>query len=194
MSGKRTRWVASALCFVSACASSPPVRYYTLSDIAPDARLTAPSEDAPVRVDRVTIPSELDRSQVVRRIDANRLQIAELDRWAGPLDEMIRRVLSADLAARLPEQMVADPNEPALGERRRLLSVDILEFYGDASCAVTLRAGWVIKQPAAPSVRGTEEAHVPSNGCDGALPATMSRALAQLSDRIAASVARAHAP
>jgi uncharacterized lipoprotein YmbA len=169
------------------------MHYYTLSEVATDARLNASAEGIPVRVDRVTIPSELDRSQLVRRVDATRLQIAEQDRWAAPLDEMIRRVLSADLAARLPANLVADPNEPPLGERRRLLSVDVQEFFGDSGCTVTLRAAWVMKQPDAPSVRATEEVRTPSSGaCSGAgdLPEAMSRALAQLSDRLAPAIAR----
>lgn len=177
---------------VMGCASSPPLHYYTLSEVPASARLSTPPDMLPVRLDRVTIPTELDRSQLVRRIDATRLQIVEGDRWAAPLEDTIRRVLSDDLAARLPPNMVANPNEPSVGEKRQSLSVDIQEFYGDSTCAVTLRAAWVLKQPDAQSSRGTEDAHVPAGGdCSGAgtLPAAMSKALGQLSDRIAAAVA-----
>jgi uncharacterized lipoprotein YmbA len=148
-----------------------------------------------VHLDRVTIPTELDRAQIVRRIDATRLQIVEDDRWAAPLDDTIRRVLSNDLAARLPPGLVADPNEPSLGERRQSLSVDVQEFYGDASCAVTLRAAWLLKPPDSPSSRGTEEIRIPAAAdCAGTatLPEALSQALAQLSDRIAAVIARSH--
>jgi uncharacterized lipoprotein YmbA len=168
------------------------MHYYTLSVVAPVTRLDSP-EQAPVRLDRVTIPTELDRSQIVRRVDATRLQIVENDRWAAPLDDMIRRVLSEDLSARLPPNSVADPNEPSLGERRQSLSVDIQEFYGDASCAVTLRASWVLKQPDSDSARGSAESQIPSGDtCSDvrSLPPMMSQALAQLSDRIAAAIAR----
>ncbi len=185
---------AIAACLLAACASSPPMRYYTLTPIDPPSRLSAPADMVPVRLDRVTLASELDRLQLVRRIDATRLQIAELDRWAAPLDEMIRRVLSTDLAARLPGQLVADPNEPSLGERRQSLSVDIQEFYADPGCSVTLRAAWILKPARGQSVRGREETQVPaSGGCTGsaALPVQMSQALALLSDRIATAIAGA---
>jgi hypothetical protein len=87
--------------------------------------------------------------------------------------------------------MVASPYEPSVGEKRQSLSVDIEDFYGDSSCAVTLRAAWVLKQPDMQSSRGTEEARVPGAGnCTSAtLPVAMSQALAQLSDRIAAAIA-----
>jgi uncharacterized lipoprotein YmbA len=146
----------------------------------------------PIRLDRVTLPTELDRSQLVSRIDATRLQIIDGERWAAPLEDTIRRVLSDDLASRLPPNMVANPNEPTIGEKRQSLSVDISEFYGDATCTVTLRAAWVLKQPDSQSSRGTEEARIPASGnCSGvgAVPTAMSEALAQLSDRIAAAVA-----
>jgi uncharacterized lipoprotein YmbA len=185
--------LAAASTIAAGCASSPPLHYYTLTEVPATARLPAADDTVPVRLDRVTIPTELDRSQLVRRIDATRLQIIDGDRWAAPLDDTIRRVLSGDLAARLPPNMVANPNEPSVGEKRQLLSVDIAEFYGDATCAVTLRAAWVLKQSDSQSSRGTEETQVPASGnCSGtaSLPTAMSQALAQLSDRIAAAVAQ----
>src|SRR5215470_10027552 len=123
------------------------MHYYTLTAVPGDQRLNVSANAVPVRLDRVTLPTELDRSQLVRRIDATRLQIVENDRWAAPLEDTIRRVLSDDLASRLPPNMVANPYEPSIGEKRRSLSVDIGEFYGDSSCAVTLRAAWVLKEP-----------------------------------------------
>jgi uncharacterized protein len=167
------------------------MRYYTLTEVPATTRITAADNTLPVRLDRVTIPTELDRSQLVRRIDATRLQIVDGDRWAAPLDDAIRRVLSGDLAARLPPNSVANPNEPSIGEKRQLLSVDISEFYGDAACTVTLRAAWLLKQPDSQSSRGTEEIRIPATGdCSGAggLPTAMSQAVAQLSDRIAAAM------
>ena len=170
------------------------MHYYTLTETPAPSRLTVPENTVPVRLDRVTIPTELDRSQIVRRVGPTQLQIVENDRWAAPLDETIRRVLSNDLAARLPAGVVANPNEPSIGEKRQSLAVDISEFYGDASCTVTLRAAWTLKQSDSQSlhgdadVRGSEQ-----DGCSGSgtIPAAMSQALGQLSDQIAAAVSGA---
>jgi hypothetical protein len=147
-----------------------------------------------VRLERLTIPTELDRSELVRRTDPTRVELLENDRWAAPLDDMIRRVLTSDLAARLPADRVADPNEPAGGERRQSLAVDIQRFDGDSACQVTLRAAWVLRQPDGQSLRGSEAERVSSGACSGAasLPQAMSQALAQLSDRLAAVIA--HSP
>jgi uncharacterized lipoprotein YmbA len=100
---------------------------------------------------------------------------------------MIRRVLSADLARRLPAGPVA---------KVQPLSVDIREFYGDANCNVTLRGAWTPKQSHPETAQAiAEEIRVPSTGaCPDSLPATMSAALGQFSDRIVAGIARSQAP
>ena len=199
---------------LTACSSSPPMRYYTLSVTEPGgstsgaASTTSVSETAPasggaatqgsstagtavtpVHVGSITIPGEIDRMQLVNRIDANRLQVSDMDRWAAPLDEMIRRTLAADLAARMPAGAVSNLGESRPGQKRRVLSVDIQEFHGATDCSVTLRAAWIVSQPDSPGVRGTESLTVPSNGaCPESLPLGMSRALAELSDRIASAL------
>ncbi len=179
------------------------MRFYTLTPLPSESRPPAPLEGARVRLNRVTLPGELDRIQIVRRIDATRLQIDDQNRWAAPLDDMIRRVLTADLVARLPTNAVADANELGGGERMQTVSVDIQEFYADLGCSVALRATWVLTPPqpaqskggaASPAKQFTEDTQVPSSGaCSGpdAVPQSLSRALGLLSDRIAATVAAA---
>jgi uncharacterized protein len=184
-------WVAVVGTLLVACASSPPMHYYTLTEMPAASRLTLPAGLDPIRLDRVTIPTELDRSQIVRRLDSTQLQIVENVRWAAPLDETIRRTLSNDIAARLPQGAVANSNEPSIGEKRQSLAVDFSEFYGDSGCTVTLRATWTLKQSDSSSPHGNEEIKAsPQDGCKGAgsIPEAMSQALAQLSDLIAASI------
>jgi uncharacterized lipoprotein YmbA len=175
-----------------ACASSPPMHFYTLTEMGPETPLAAAPGILPVRIGRVTVPGELDRPSLVRRVDETRLEISEQDRWAAPLDEMMTRVLYSDLTARLPSGTVADPNSPAGGEQRQLLSVNVQEFYSTGDCAVRLKATWSLRQPDRHTSQTNEDIRLPSGGgCSGTawVPAQMSRALAQLSDRIAAGIA-----
>jgi uncharacterized protein len=168
----------AALLLLGGCASSPPTNFYTLSDTATET--AAPGGGGQVIIAGVTIPGEIDRPEIVRRVGPNQLNVAESDRWAAPLDDTIRRVLTDDIGRRMPGA-AAQPQRP--------VTVDIHEFYGDASCNVTLRAVWTLKQAGAQAT--SEEIHVPSSGsCPTTLAATMSLALGQLSDRIIAGVAR----
>ena len=177
--------IALAADWVAGCSSSPPTRFYTLSDTA--SEVAPPPGVGRVEVTGVNVPGELDRPEVVRRVGPNQLSISGLDRWGAPLDQIIRRVLSDDIGRRVPA--------PVPG-REYPVSVDIHEFYGDESCNVTLRAAWTVRQPhAAAAQPANEDIQVPSSGaCPVTLAATMSIAVGQLSDRIIAGVARMPAP
>jgi len=184
-------------CSLAACSASPPTRYYTLQSEAatgplPPAISSAAATTANqlvVRLEPVVIPPELDRLELVSRSGPYRVRIADTERWAAPLDEQIRRVLSDDLAVRLPPHLLADPNEPAGNDPRRLLSVDIAEFYADDACATTLRAAWSLRSPSGDSERGSAQLRQPAAAaCAGAVPAAMSAALGMLADRLAAAI------
>lgn len=173
----RTRLLgALGVLLVTGCASSPPMRFYTLSAVSSS---TETANAGAIRVGRVRIPAELDRIEIVQRVDANRVSLGELDRWAAPMEDMIRRVLTADLNGQEQAQTPAT------------LNVDIEEFMGDASCNVTLTASWELKgaNTDAP-VTGRESIRVPGSGGNCAassLPMPMSQALAQLSEKIRAA-------
>jgi hypothetical protein len=176
-------------CLPFGCSSSPPLRYYTLNDIASTAPAVTMPNQAPVRVDPIVIPQELDRLEIVTRIGPNRLRISELDHWAAPLDDQIRRVLSDDLSTRLPPHQLADPNEPAGGDPRRLLSVSITDFLADGTCSVALRADWMLRGPNTDTERGTESIVIPGNEpCTASAAGQMSNALAVLADRLATMI------
>jgi uncharacterized lipoprotein YmbA len=182
-------WLLLGCCVPFGCSTSPPLRYYTLNDIASAAQPVAMSNQAPVRVDPIVIPQELDRLEIVSRMGPNRLRISELDYWAAPLDDQIRRVLSDDLSTRLPPHELADPSEPAGGGPRRLLSVSITQFLADSACSVTLHADWMLRGPNTDNERGTESVVIPgSEPCTPPAAAQMSSALAMLADRLATTI------
>jgi uncharacterized protein len=180
-----------------ACGTSPPQRYYTLQAVGLPAGIAgtavAPENQIVVRIQPVIIPPELDRVELVSRGGPYRVHIADSDRWAAPLDDQIRRTLNDDLAARLPANLVADPNEPATQEPRRLLSIAVIEFYADADCGATLRADWTLRGPKAESQHGSEQFKTHDavscmTGTPAALAAAMSAALGTLSERLAAVI------
>ena len=95
------------------CSASPPTRYYILDSVAAAqggaAATAAPGSGPLVRLEPVVIPPELDRLELVTRSGPYRLRISDSERWAAPLDDQIRRVLSQDLAERLPPHFVGGP-------------------------------------------------------------------------------------
>jgi uncharacterized protein len=176
------------LFLLAACGGSPPTRFFTLDPIGSPIGGVARNVGA-VTVGQVTLPAMLDRLSFVTREDANRISVSDQDRWAAPLEGMIRHVLAADLARRLPAGAVVAPGDP-VPPGARSVTLTIREFLGDASGHVALDADWAISRgnrDDAPIHRETITREAGS-GDAGAVAAAMSQALGVLADRIAAAL------
>jgi uncharacterized lipoprotein YmbA len=181
----------AAMLVLAGCGSSPPTRFYTLAAAPAEASSPVAVPGTPIRVAAVTVPAELDRPQIVRREDATRLDIATLDRWAAPLEDQIRRVLSEDLSARLPGGVIA-PTAPSVPAGTRSVTLDIDRFDADRSGHVVLAGEWALVVDNRALMRQAETIELDAAGTEAAdAPAAMSRALGRLADRIAARLAAA---
>lgn len=175
---------------LAACASSPPTRFFALDAVAPAAAGAPAGAGTPVKIDAVHIPPALDRESMVRGESGNQLEISSQDRWAGDLGEMIRRVLTQDLAARLPPGMVIAPESPAPPNARGVV-VDILTFQPRAG-EVELDADWTLLQgtQSNPVLRRSLRLTAPAAASAQDQAAAMSSLLGQLADRMAADIGR----
>lgn len=176
---------------VAACAASEPARTFTLV-----SRPGAQHEHAlsALAVRPVEFPKYLDRPQLVRRSDPYELRMSEFERWGEGMGDMITRVLIDDLAIRLPRTQVFPSSGAFAPPSDTTLQVSISRFETEPSGTVALTAQWQFQggdrrrpqlQSADIRVDGTPD-DKPTQ-----LVAAMSDALAQLSDRIAASAGAA---
>jgi hypothetical protein len=175
-------WTGAALVLSLAGCSSPDNKYFTLSTEGPAVPASIAATHT-VSVDEVNIPSYLDRPQIVVRQDATRADVREYERWLEPLDNMLRRVLTADLAARLGATHVLD--RP--GKDTTLITVNIDEF-GQEGDRVVLRGQWTVKTagkdgPGTPHSFSREEPLGKAETPD--MVAAMSRLMGGLADEIA---------
>lgn len=185
---------------LAACASSPPTRFYALNPVAPGAS-PQPAAGTPVKIDAVHIPPALDRNSMVLGESSNQLDISSQDRWAGDLGEMIRRVLTEDLAQRLPSGMVIAPESPAPANARGIV-VDILTFQPQSadqssdqssdksSGEVTLDADWTIVEgtQSNPVLRRSTHLTAAATGSAQSEAAAMSTLLGELADSMASGI------
>jgi uncharacterized protein len=125
-----------------ACASSPPVRYFTLDPVAPATSEKVPMAD-PVQLAGVHLPASLDRREIVRENAPNTLTIDAQDRWGASLSDLTERALSQDLLLRLTPGGLVLTDQPA-PQRTRAVSVELLEFGVVASGAVALEGSWAV--------------------------------------------------
>ena len=173
---------------LASCASSPTTHYHTLS-IAPGAPQSALAMSSPVQIAAVHMPASLDRRAMVIETGPNDVEISDQDRWSAPLGEMARSVLSQDLAAHLPSDMVVMPEAPATPETAQIV-VTVARF-GPQENKVVLVANWsLLKGDPAKTVLRRDVAMETSRagkGADGAA-AGMSDLLGRLAARMASTL------
>lgn len=175
---------------LAGCGHSPPTRFYVLAPVAPAQPATA-ANGTPIRVAAVHLPAELDRLEIVSGLSANRIEVRSEDRWAAPLDDMSRRVLTQDLAQRLPPAMLVAAHAPAPRAARALV-VDLQAFGVDGAGTARLQGGWSLEGPDhQPQLQRDVDLTAPGAGADPqAQAAAMSRLLGELADQIASVAAR----
>jgi uncharacterized lipoprotein YmbA len=175
---------------VAACGSSPPTRFYVLEAVAPAQRVQARSGEA-LRVAAVHLPQALARTEIVTGLAPNRVAVRGEDRWAAPLDDMTRRVLTQDLEQRLPDGAVIPPRAPAPRSARAL--VVTLESFGvESGGSARLQGSWALDDASGRPLlrRSVDLSQAASPGPQGQA-AAMSQLLAGLADRIAADAGAA---
>ena len=182
--------ILSVSLLLTACGSSPPVRYFALSDTVPVGVQDA--EDAVVLgVGPMRMAPYLDRSQIVMRGPGAEIEIDEFVRWAEPLSTAFLRVVSADVDNAVNGlRVIAFPWESAVWSQidYRLLG-EVIRFDGDPSGRVVLETQWGIVAtdsdvwPVKPR-RRRYESQMASPDDPASLAAAMGEALAKFSSDI----------
>ena len=183
-----------ALSFLSGCATSPESKFYTLSAV-PVVEQSPKVAQVAIAIDPVTVPELIDRSQIVTKVDANRVSIDEFARWAEPLKSQIPRVLAADLEQFIPGAIVSSYPQ-RVDDNAYRVSVDVQSFDTSMSGAVTLAVIWSVRPPnRGERVSGRSVVHESADGPGyDALVKAHSRALASVADDIAVAMRSAMGP
>jgi uncharacterized lipoprotein YmbA len=175
-----------ALLLLVAGCSSPTSRFYSLT-AAPTAAAT-PS-DLSVVVNPVIIPAAVDRAQMVVSVGKNQVFVDEFNRWVGPLQNGIARVVAENLVAMLgTPQVTVSSQTLTLPDYR--VAIDVQRFDSALGEAATLDAFWTvlrIKDGRSQTGRTSLREPTTAPGYDG-VAAAHSRALERLSRDIAGGV------
>jgi uncharacterized protein len=177
-------WIVAVL--AAGCAT-PASRFYTLSTTpAPAGTPVAYS----VAVGPVTIPSVIDRPQIVVSTSPNQVQLDEFNRWASPLQSNIARVVADNLASILGTARVSLFPQTMSASADYRVAIQVQRFDTAPGDAASLEALWTVtraKDGAAQTGRTSVREASPSGGYDG-VAAAHSRALARLSRDIADAI------
>ena len=148
----------------------------------------------------VGVPRYLEREEIVRSAGGARLRLAGNDWWGEPLRVMLRRVLVADLAQRLPGADVLADEGPIAAHPDIEVEVDVQRFDrdadagdnngGDASGPVLFEGYAAITGPGQPRTLDRLRLQAPvATGTTKAQVDAMSTTLGQVADVIAGRLA-----
>lgn len=141
MKGFLRHWIAAgSLLILVGCASTPNVSFFALDNVATE--VFADRFDHALALGPVDVPIYLDRPQIVTRAGGNRLIVDEFNRWGGPLEDEISRVLTQHLVRGLRTQRVY-PHPGRLGaDVDYRLALSIQRFDGEAGHVAVLEVAW----------------------------------------------------
>lgn len=182
-----------ALSIMWGCASTAPSIFYQLHALENTGQQGAAAGRLVLGVGPVELPEYLNRPQIARRLNANKLDFSEFSRWAEPLDRAVLRVLAENLWVLLgAPQIELYPWRPSLPVDYRV-RVRIARFDGAVGKAAELRAFWSIYgRDGGPAL--VSRTAVIAEPCEGRgmerLVRAHNRALEQLSRDIAAELRR----
>ncbi|UCD32303.1 MAG: membrane integrity-associated transporter subunit PqiC [Desulfobacterales bacterium] len=143
------KWVllGVVLVMLMGCGTTEPSRYYTLSSLTSSGDEMQVFRDAyrlSIEVGPVHLPKYLQRPQIITRLSPNKIETADFDRWAEPLEDNVLRVLVENLAHLLWDDHIAVfPWIGSTGVNYRI-SVNITRFDGQLGGDIFLMAGWAI--------------------------------------------------
>ena len=133
--------------FTTACSVLKPVKdtsvFHLLDSAVPARQITANSPS--IAISRPSLPSYLDRQQLVNRSGDGQLQMNSYHLWSEPLDSAIARVTATNLA-RLTNSLNIQPIEAFVTlDYQSLLEIRVSRFEPDASGYLIFECTWKLQ-------------------------------------------------
>ena len=129
---------------LTACSSTPPVRYYTLGPLSPASPAIG---SGPCRVvGPVSVPATIDRLLIVRQVDGARADVSDGHRWAAPLKTEIARRVAVELSRRSGNGRIVSWPQSSIIEPEMSVPIDVQRFDAEGFGKVTLEAVWTLRK------------------------------------------------
>lgn len=175
------------------CATLPETRFYALS-ASPASNLRQTSSELQLAIGPIDLPEYLQRPQIVTRPEDNRLEVDEFNRWGGPLEEEIDRVLAKNLGNLVGTQSIYSYPSRVVADIDYRISLYVRSFDGALGNTVTFDVSWSIINEKSAQVVRTNQGHYQAmmqDGSYGSYATALSDTLQQLSRDLAIDLAAA---
>ena len=136
-------YLSLVLLLLTACSTFKPVKdtsiRHVLDPLVPDRTLS--SATPAMAINRPSIPSYLDRMQLVTRTEG-KLVMSNLDLWAEPLDAAIARVTASNLSRLTRSTNIQSVENFTSLDYATLLEMNIAQFEPDDANQMILQGTW----------------------------------------------------
>lgn len=170
---------------------SSPSRLFALSPVSQAEEDANDYRPVSLGIGPIELPGYLDRQEIMVRVEPNRFDLFEYDRWAEPLDENFTRVLIQNLSILLrTHRIVAYPWSRDKKPCYRV-GIQVLRFEINSLREAELIARWAIVNANSKEEIGFRESRFKQPAKEkliGASVAALSETVADLSRQIAGTV------
>jgi uncharacterized lipoprotein YmbA len=132
-----------ALSLLSACATSRPDHFYILSVQPPGANEARTAPPTLVTL-KVTLPTLVDRSEMILNTSMDGVIILEHERWAAPPTDLVTQTLARDLERRRADLLVVDPNVNRPSAADIKIAVDVVQMTARRGGRASIETHWRI--------------------------------------------------
>ena len=182
---------------LSACASTPPTSFYVLEATSKsrcDHQASACKQRSPAKligVGPITVPSLLDRKQIITLGSANSVQVAEFHQWASPVKDNVALVLTKNLSALQAPNIIKSYPWSAYGNVNIRLIVDFTRLDTTPGQSVNLESSWAIMDESNHAIVKNGQSKINHPLLDTSYPATvdaLSKVLDEFSRELSAAL------
>lgn len=183
----------TVLCCVALGTScrSPQSHFYTLSATATPATIAS---SLSIAVGPVSVPTVVDRPEIVVSTGPNEVWLDDFNRWASPLQDNLSRAVAENLVAILGTSRVSlFPQTLSSGADYRV-AIEVRRFESTPGKTAILDASWSVRRKDDNTQTGRTEVTEEVHGSNyDALAEAHSRAVTRLSQDIAQAIGALHA-
>lgn len=142
---------------VTGCSRSIAPRYYTLSPVALDSKVSSDRAGTAYSLGSITLPAYLTTPQMISRLGENEIALDEYNRWGEDLKEGFERTLSTNLATILGPVFASGLDSSSAAAKYEI-NVDIVRFEVDPTERAVMDVRWLINRRDSGSVVTTRSA------------------------------------
>ena len=142
---KQVRNIALASLFLLQACATVPTQFYSLDAIALNKDESNQADKKPlIGVTQITLPSVLERKQIVTHDVNGKLILSEQHQWAGLLKQNMTEVIATDFAVVYPHFWFKAYPWSTLGMVDYRMVIDVTQLDITMGKSITLSANWTL--------------------------------------------------